>query len=775
MTHKNSSIWLLSVSLALAVPLLWTPHQILAADDAADTQEPAKPKNPIYKAGEKVKVKWGSSWWDATIVSNQGGGKYIIRWSQGNWPTEVKSVSEIKRPDEPEDDAEPRTRPKKREKAAEPEASAPAGNKVGDTITYKVGEKTVTGTITTVVSANIVKAVAEGEEEEKVVLVKNILTTAKASAPAAAPKGQAKPGSNTSGFYVRGDEIEYGHGDRKATVIRDRGATVLVRDATFKSIKELKRSEISTAPSLDKLDPAFARMVFQNPVLIPPAWGTQAPSATRYVPGAATLDTQPPNTRIKIENPKSAGSGNRPADKLFVCPANPIGFVTFQSGDGKPGHMIQYDLAAGKPAKTWEFAESQQVIDVAPAGTRAITLAKGKLTVWSIDEKDPVKTLSFEAFGPGSEFVPDSDQAYLVGDSFLMTVAGDGTEAALWRVGTDNLTCVWIATPPDHGPKRNIELALTPQRTSFAFFGWSSFDVIDNISGKTFWNNASVPFSGRSAYSTDGKRLAIYTSGRGLCICNAADRNIDKTISLPDGSVSPTDGPTSLQWIGPANILIDNRFLLNVKSGLIVWEFSDVMPFASTGSGIAWALKTDAKGAQTLASTYVLDAAVTSAIEDASPAKNSILKEGDAVAIEVGALEGGPSGIGERARQGFENFFKEKKINVDANSPIKLKISGTAQEPKDLKVREGINESKVTYRTSNYKVELIKNGKAVWASHGGYRGPGFTIVREEGQTYQQVVDKGIQEAYRWLEKPSLPIPLLKSIKETPPPTSPLFP
>ncbi len=757
--------------------------RIYAQDDPAADSESGKPKPVIFKAGEKVQVKWGSSWWDATIVGNMGGGKYRIRWTQGNWPEETKSISDIRRPGEeasPASESSSRASSRQRSSSTQKrdsgaQESAPEkspGYRVGDAITWKSGEKNLTGTISTLINDTMLKAVITGEEEEKIVLIKNILT---APTPKETTAAKKPAGSNKTGFYVKGQEIEYTfvNSTKPGTVIRDRGAKVFYMDPTWGKPYEIERSKIVTPPELEKADPAFARMIMDKAVNVSDSRGahpTPKAESVKYSAGPASLDAQPPVHRIKIENPKPSGIGHRTAENLFICATLPVGFVTFKAADAEPGHMIQYDLTTGKPARTLKFPGSTQVIDVAPNGSRALTLTKGKLTLWSLEEKEPVKTLAFEAFGPGSDFEPDADRALLIGDNFLFISSADAVDTSVWRIGTDSLTCVWYT-----GEERDPAIYLNPQRTAVLVKNWSSFSIFDSISGKSVCK-PSLPFINAAAFSTDGKRLALYSShSRDITIFNVSDRQTEKTIPLPTGAMSENDGSPTLQWIGSENILIADKYLINVKSGIISWQFTSIVPFKCTGSGIAWALMDDSKGGQTLASTYLLDNNVTQAINNASPEKNALLKEGDSIALNVN-VDGGPPGIGDRARQGFEKFFQEKKISVNPNAPIKLNLTGSAEPAKELLVRENFTkESKVSYRTSTYKLEIIKDGKTVWSTGGGYYGPRGVVVRDQNETYQQAIDRNMQEAYRWLEKPSIPIPLLKSLKDNPPGSSPLFP
>ncbi len=177
--------WLSCVALAGIL----CAHVPLFAQDTTDTapasnDENKGPKPVIYKAGERVEATWGSSsysWYGCTIVSNLGGGEYLIRWDDTQ-RTETKQVTQIRKP-------EPRPSRSYRSSSSSDAPAPPVKTKVGNKVTWSANGKTFSGTITAIENADVVRVKLDEKNTEKLLPIRDILSQEyPAPATPAAPK-----------------------------------------------------------------------------------------------------------------------------------------------------------------------------------------------------------------------------------------------------------------------------------------------------------------------------------------------------------------------------------------------------------------------------------------------------------------------------------------------------------------------------------------------------------------------------------------------------------
>jgi hypothetical protein len=450
----------------IALSALAVAHSPLHAQDTPPATSDSRTQSPTFKPGDKIQALWGSSWWDATIVSDKGDGKYVIKWSDGNWPTEVKKLSEIK--------------------ATEPSENEPAS---------KIGDK------------NPTDATTAGAKEKVVAPI------------VSAPKSPAglKPGT-----YLRGQAISADDQGTltNGTVIRDMGSKVIVRTDSDR-VQELPRQAIITSPTVRPPALGYAKLDMSSALLqadLSRGLVQPPPTTAGFQPGPATLDTPPRNNPIKFTNP--TGVAQLPPQNLFISPIKPVGFISFKGSDElHPACMTRFDLLKGAPESLLLFPGASQIIDVSPDNARVLTETSGILTLWSITDAKPTKILSLEPYAEGSTFNPATDRAYLFGADMAVIIGEGGKEVVAWRFSANSAKAIWLFTAD-----KPCCWSITPQRTALAYNDWSSLYVIDPATGSHLWAPSDVSFPQSHAFSPDGKSLAVYKFGQSFVILDVVQK-----------------------------------------------------------------------------------------------------------------------------------------------------------------------------------------------------------------------------------------------------------
>jgi hypothetical protein len=177
-----------------------------------------------------------------------------------------------------------------------------------------------------------------------------------------------------------------------------------------------------------------------------------------------------------------------------------------------------------------------------------------------------------------------------------------------------------------------------------------------------------------------------------------------------------------------------------------------------------------------LAATYLVDHKIQTALENANLDSICLFKPGDSLAISVN-VQGGPAGIAEQSRQKLEASCKASNITISPQSPIKMTISSVPGPVKQLIVigPADANNNKVSYYTVKHSIVLSKDGKPLSESNWSFDGPSSSIERKPSETYQQAVDRMVNDSYKRIGTPPLLVPIFKDIKTTPPPKSPMLP
>ncbi len=504
--------------------------------------------------------------------------------------------------------------------------------------------------------------------------------------------------------------------------IRLRGAAALGSAPTPGGNTKPGSPPAAASAEVIRLDIPVVVCSLQNVAPIPIDGQMAAPQGTI---AAAAARPPFPQGRVLLQKPQSYESwgGMLAADEATVivsvvraAPQDPT--TRFLWCDVQSGRVAKEVTVSGRHQLLAGSADTGWFLTLDPKDTKV-------LTVWNWNGADeqpqPAYALTLNNPTP-SAFANQFRRAWLPGGDIAIFENGGG-RIAQWNLKTRRVQRVW------DGWKSAVDAS-----GRLAASGPDGVGLFDLESGRQtgFLKTGNFSISGL-AFSESGAFLACLGPSA-LKVLDLQSGQVVFDGSLPQGAGTSLDPPL---WVGNQHLLLNRQYLLDLKSKLIVWQYTDrsgfkgVPQLSSLGSTVGY-IATDQAA---LCSVQLPHEVAKQAAARTNPQQLYALVPGGTVALQAG-------GLAPNYHAALEAGIKQAGWNIAANSPVAIVATMATGQPHSATFREGLAgtgaASKVTFTPTISEVQVQVNGEVAWR-YSSESGLPMMIMSKQGQSAQEAM------------------------------------
>lgn len=443
---------------------------------------------------------------------------------------------------------------------------------------------------------------------------------------------------------------------------------------------------------------------------------------------------------------------------LFIVGPRAIGVYVNDgmASDVRTTQLEWIDLANGENLGLTDAEPMSMPADVSPTADRMVGIQHGfhsstkiRIDVHSIKAGGkPEHVISFVPYP--SDNWKDVDSARFLGDNDHLLTVSTGGNLVAWEV--PNAKALWR-----YNTKYGAKPAVSPGGKQIAVLVEGSLMVLDAQNGKVLCRIPGNRSVRELSFTPDGKRVV------GMGTWSVACWDLESGRVLPDIGLPAKGSGGSLLPLDGRFVLVGGADLLDLDKKMVVWHYNSSMR-AFRGAapqlhdGRVWSVISNNQ--QTgLASTRLPHEAAIKVAEEVQVAQGLLVKPGSRVSLSV-SIEGTPEQQ-QKITAAMTDQLKQEGITVDANSPIKL-IARTEQgktteqeystvggAPWDRETQKVAVVEKIT------RVFIEHDGKVAWESRTSSGAPMF-VTRKEGQGIQEAVQAANQFNLAFLEGVRMP-------------------
>jgi hypothetical protein len=766
----------------------------------------------LFAVGAKVEAKFGSNWYDATILKRDGP-RLQVKYAEGfsgyvNAATEVRTravllpIPAAAAPATPVAAATTNT-------TAPPATAAqadpyPAGAQVeamwGRTwYDATVVSREPSGKWAVTYSDGARGSVAQNEIRERGVAAKYV-----------APDKQGQ-------YLGAGAKVEYAQGPwwHDGVVVKREAVRAFVRDVRgferWINFTDIRTREVAAggpgiiapnAPVAATTNPTTPDAGSGNPPpaganpLVPDATGARTiafakpPAGWPAAPDPAAGPARPSPQPQPVPLPPMAGfAGAQNAiwqhvsDFLLSYPGANQGLVVHtQEGPGVPylAQVERIDLATGTLGLPIGFPEGVAPFAVSSDLHRVLARPAADrdhqtLEVWSMEPKPgqnvPSRVKEIQPFAGGaaerSHTAHVTDALFIDADHIL--VAGLAGELAM--IDVPGFKVIWTTKTIE----AEYRIALSPGRGQVAVPTEFGIFLLDPLTGNilALLEGGRMYTGSQMSFSPDGKRLL----GNGGLECAVWDLESGKRIRSFDLAAGHPAN-TGLDWITDDFVLLGGRSLLDLERRLVVWtyKYADTLghrPVTASAGGRFWYVAAEpsreprkAQRRQLVPVTLITDD-LKRALADLQPETMYAWYPGAKVSLSVNVNAGADEQ--QKITRDLTQAVTKRGLAIAENQPLRLEATTTSGESRTVKYnmrRFGAGGGPPTFETqeATFAPTILRlaildatSGKTLWESKsqsGGY--PPMMITLKEGQTAQDYLNQFAKPNYAFFSNATLP-------------------
>ncbi|HEX8323010.1 MAG TPA: hypothetical protein VF595_03775 [Tepidisphaeraceae bacterium] len=380
-----------------------------------------------------------------------------------------------------------------------------------------------------------------------------------------------------------------------------------------------------------------------------------------YTPEAAPpAKTTARAVPLRAEKPSAAGTS--------LLTAGDAAVLAYAShGENGLVQIEKLNLAAGS-ATPQGFDPMSLPIALSADGRRLLGRANGffggtkhRVDLWSLETDDPKHLVSFEPYADESDKNHrDVSYATLLDDGTILTCNTDGTLTA-FAAGDAAAQQKAVKAVWSMKLGRDVALALSPSRKTLAVVGTDGLVLVDPATGAARQQITGPRRADSIAFTTDGARL-VAVSGSLLAVYDLKTGKAGPDIGLP-----PSVNARGVVGLSSDCVLLGGRSLFDLTRQAVVWEYAGAENETAFAAGKVWAVLTD-NNRRVLTSAVLPDAAAKKATADF--AGGPLLKAGDSVSLDI-AIEGDEKER-EAATASIKKQLARDGLKVAEGQPVRL-------------------------------------------------------------------------------------------------------
>lgn len=341
------------------------------------------------------------------------------------------------------------------------------------------------------------------------------------------------------------------------------------------------------------------------------------------------------------------------------------------------------------------------------------------------DLAKPFKTWKLASFRDKNGYRPKS--GFFVGTNRLLTV---GDNCVLWDVEQAEPIYAAPIKARNSGVKDG-SICLSSNRRILAFLDRSSVSIIDVETGKLL---GTIPSGATTkiCISPSGEFLAGMDKDGQIWVWDLYGNQMIQEFKSP--------GRKSLEWTDDRNLLVDDKYLMDIEYRVCVWEYTSENKDSLVSQGGGNFLM-NANG--NLLMLKLPHGDLTEKIEDLDPDDLLLIRPGDEFAIDFDL----PFDDDQQReiRESLEQRLQEKGYSINKQAALTLRGRVSTDEPETAEVRplHGFGRGRSTtikYTAHRSKIEILKDGKVIWQS-SRYHGPAYHIHTQGDETLQEYADR----------------------------------
>lgn len=669
----------------------------------------AQSSNPAaFSEGQKVEVREGDVWSQATILKKEGR-RYQIHYQGDNTNNEWVTADRLRAPGT----------------AASAPASSPAKPEAAAAIPWVVGQKVEVKWGGMWFKATIVKR--QGDWSQVKYDQRSTFEWIEPYRIRQLDSKEDNIGSCSPNPVVRGNEGPP----------RDKPGAAPAPFGFANRDKETSAENFTADPAFKNADWSGSSSIAINA----PAGAVLAPDpATALTPSAAGAITLAGN---------NAGEKWQTPSVIVQARGTQMAFIGVMQGYATKYdfYVERVDLVARKSAGVFSISPNTKLIAAAPDGKSFLARSDAfgfntfnRLELWTIDGQAAKRTAIWFPYDKG-----DIESAFFVDVSHVLTADKYG-KIGLWDTATGK--AIWTASA-----LAGSAPAISPGGKYLAILTAKSVLILEPLSGKAIAEYPSSGAAGQLAFSPSGKQLAA-SDGRNFQVWDVIAGKLTSEFSLGSSVGTaltlPTDGYA----------LLNGANLVDLERRIHLWQYTGAAGAAAIAPGWACFL---------LSSTPHQPVAVTLAAmpspEALAAAKSLkaddllLLRPGAKVSLDLGAASGDAAIVDH-----IKNELATRGMEIADGQPVRLVVRVEAGKTQKMSFRRvgglshGVEEVQVT--PQHVKLIIESDGKKAWET-SSYSGVSMMLDLKPGQSAQQAADEATKPNFAFLKTVRLPTYLAK--------------
>jgi WD40 repeat protein len=436
--------------------------------------------------------------------------------------------------------------------------------------------------------------------------------------------------------------------------------------------------------------------------------------------------------------------------------------------------VARVSLASNHPPEVVSLPMGERVMDFSPDGTQALCRLKSAevpncLEVTPLATAKPGREIVWKPHAPQKNDEGEMVMAAFVDERHVISCDSQG-DLMLWelpgdKAATTQATTAPTATAAAARPKAiyrlkvstDIKPMLAPGRKVLVAESKNALRFFDALTGAPLGTIRDHTFSSASiAFNPAGTLLAVTTAPR-IYIIDMASGRTAREVPLPPEFVKKSS--TATTWLPSGHLLLGRRYLVSPSRRLVLWSY--LFPKGTqieSYAGNSWFVAGD-NGPLSLCSVKLPHEEAKAAAPAVKVEDLMVFRKGDPVNIDLST--DAPGDTRAKIQASLEKQVKAMGLTPGGGT-VRVLASTTTGETKNVEYRifgRGVESVSVTEKIHALSVEV--DGKEVWKVTNK-TGASFMISAKQGQSLQDAVREQQDQSYAWLAGLKLPRDLVRT-------------
>ena len=354
--------------------------------------------------------------------------------------------------------------------------------------------------------------------------------------------------------------------------------------------------------------------------------------------------------------------------------------------------------------------------------------APDKIVFRSFDDlATPLKTWELAHFADKNGFEPK--HGFFTSENRMLTL---GDHLVMWDV--DAAEPIYVVELERRGSIKREQIAFGPNQKVLAFVDDAVVSIINIEEGLLQGSIAATKDTAAISISPSGEFLAALERKGQIWVWDLTSNELIREFK--------SDGRESVQWVDERNLLVDNKYLMDVEYRVCAWEYKAGPKEEVVSLGLGDFLL------QTKTHYVVLElphADISNKIENLDPEDLLLIKPGDEFAVDFDLP------FDEQTQSEILDGLEDRLASVGyaINNQAAMTIRGRVKKQDKQRSRVTFPHAPhfrqrdpvyIDYTPHRSTVEVLKEGKVIWET-SYYHGPSHYIHTQGDETLQEHADR----------------------------------